>query len=598
MRTQPLDVREPLAGPEPREFELLLSDIASDFIGLPLSRFDEMVVDALRRVVLALDLDRSTISETDVPVAELRVVHSWARPGGATPLPQGRSSLRFPWAEVRLRQGLPVVFSRLDDLPADAAIDAANYASIGLRAHVAMPIRVGDTLVSVHSFGMVRSEREWSAPMLGRMRLIANIFGSLYARKIAQERIDEQRCFDALLVDISTSLAAAAGERADTEIQRATETVGAFLQADRLELYRADPASRRLGKLHAWQAPTVPGQPSHAMLEGQSIDGVLDGRTVRTGSADHPRLAGSIALPLMDRGAVRGAVWLARDGEGRAWSDDLVPRLEVFGNMVVGAMARRDAEEEARRATLEAAEHRERLAHLARVDAVGAMSAAIAHEVNQPLAAIRNYALAGQRRLAGEGPADRARLTALLEKIADQAGAASDVLDRLRAIVRRRDPVEVRIDAAALLDNARRLIEIDARRDGVAVRVCCEPRLPAVLGDDVQLQQVIMNLAHNAVEALAAVPPNQRRLTLSAGTMAGERLLIEVADTGPGVTPEAAERIFDPFYTTRAAGLGIGLAISRAIVEAHGGELWHAPRAGGGSSFRFTLPAAKQAPAS
>jgi two-component system, LuxR family, sensor histidine kinase TtrS len=206
--------------------------------------------------------------------------------------------------------------------------------------------------------------------------------------------------------------------------------------------------------------------------------------------------------------------------------------------------------------------------------------------------AIANYAQAGRRRLEGSGPIDLARLAGLLGKIGDQAALASEVLDRLRTMVRRRETEEIEIDVAQLLDRTLKLIEMEGRLKDVRIETSVAPELPRALGDEIQIQQVILNLAHNAMEAMAAVPLRDRALRLEATASGDDLILIRVADRGPGIADADDERIFEPFYTTKGTGLGIGLAICRAIVEAHGGELWHVPNEGGGTVFQLSLPAA------
>jgi signal transduction histidine kinase len=240
----------------------------------------------------------------------------------------------------------------------------------------------------------------------------------------------------------------------------------------------------------------------------------------------------------------------------------------------------------------EATQVRERFAHLARVDAVSAMSAAIAHELNQPLMAIQNYALAGQRRLASAGLAERTKLDELLTKIGEQAAFASEVLERVRAMVKRRETQETKMDLPRLIHSAVQLIETEARLKDIGVETRVAPGLPPALGDEIQIQQVILNLAHNAIEAMAALRTGAAVLRLEAMTSRDEGILIRVVDRGPGIAPADEERIFEAFHTTKASGLGIGLSLSRTIVEAHGGKLMHVPNPGGGTIFQFTLPCA------
>ena len=200
---------------------------------------------------------------------------------------------------------------------------------------------------------------------------------------------------------------------------------------------------------------------------------------------------------------------------------------------------------------------------------------------------------AGRRRLADGEPVDRAKLDGILDKIGGQVALASDVLDRLRALVKRREPREDRIDLAQLIGRALRFVELDCRQGGIQVETALAPGLPPVLGDGIQIKQVIMNLAHNAIVAMAEVPARQRVLRIEACPADDDYVVVGVADRGPGVGAAEQDALFEPFRTSKGGGLGIGLSICRTLVEAHGGRLWHEARPGGGALFRFSLPRAR-----
>jgi hypothetical protein len=198
---------------------------------------------------------------------------------------------------------------------------------------------------------------------------------------------------------------------------------------------------------------------------------------------------------LHSKGIVISALMLFCADDQRVWLGELVPRLRLFAKMLTSALSYRDSERDAQHAARETAQFRERLVHLARIEAVGAMTAAVAHEVNQPLMAIENYAHAGRLRLAVAGPVDRAKLDELLGKISSHAALAGEVLDRLRAMVKRRESQEIEFDPAQLLGNASKLIEMQSRLKDIRVETAIAPDLPRGLGDEIQIQQVILNLA-------------------------------------------------------------------------------------------------------
>ena len=228
------------------------------------------------------------------------------------------------------------------------------------------------------------------------------------------------------------------------------------------------------------------------------------------------------------------------------------------------------------------------LAHISRLSALGEMGSSLAHELNQPLGAIGNY-LTGSRRLLADlsGPA-AAKIEGALEKAAEQALRAGNIIRRLRDFVSRRETERHVESLPKLVEEASALGLVGARERDVALRFDLDPRCGSVLADRVQIQQVLVNLLRNGLDAMADT--TRRELTVSSRPTEGGMAEISVSDTGPGIGPDAAARLFEPFFTTKPSGLGVGLSISRGIVEAHGGEMHAENNAAGGATFRFTLP--------
>jgi signal transduction histidine kinase len=264
----------------------------------------------------------------------------------------------------------------------------------------------------------------------------------------------------------------------------------------------------------------------------------------------------------------------------------------LIAGLLFERQARRRAAEQAGKARMETGRYRENLAHLVRVHTVGEMSAAIAHEINQPLVAIKNYALAARRRLAGT--MDAAKLEELLDKIGEQASRAGDVLQSLRAMVKKHDSEATKIEVGQLVADALKLVAMESRNVNIRLESAIAPNLPPVFADGIQIQQVVLNLTRNAIEAVDEAGISSSVIKVGVVGTAENEIAVSVADCGPGIAPEDVPHVFDPFYSTKGAGLGVGLSISRAIVEAHGGRLSLTPNAGGGCVFRFTLPVAKQ----
>jgi PAS domain S-box-containing protein len=230
------------------------------------------------------------------------------------------------------------------------------------------------------------------------------------------------------------------------------------------------------------------------------------------------------------------------------------------------------------------------LAHISRLTEMGQMASGLAHELNQPLAAAGSY-LQALRRLLDRGDTDSLdRAKSAAETAMGEVRRTGEIIRSLRAFVKKADP-ERRVESlATLIEEANALALAAARERGVVVQFRPAFDLPHVLVDKVQIQQVLVNLLRNAVEAMEASP--RRRISIEVGSGEDGLTTVAVIDTGPGIAPEVAKRLFQPFVTTKSQGMGVGLSLCRAIVEAHGGRLWAEPNPEGGTIFRFTIPIA------
>jgi PAS domain S-box-containing protein len=229
------------------------------------------------------------------------------------------------------------------------------------------------------------------------------------------------------------------------------------------------------------------------------------------------------------------------------------------------------------------------LAHLNRVMTVGELTSSIAHEINQPLAAIVMNGNAALRWLALDPP-NVARARSSAESIIRDGDRASQVISRIRAMLKKATSAKSTLDMGELIMEVIALTRHEVTRNKVILRTDFEPALLHVSGDRIQLQQVMINLTVNAVDAMRGVKGGRRELLIAAVKESGGGVRVSVSDTGGGFDPEDAERLFDAFYTTKSEGMGMGLAISRSIVEAHGGRLWAEPNERGGATLHFTLP--------
>jgi PAS domain S-box-containing protein len=278
----------------------------------------------------------------------------------------------------------------------------------------------------------------------------------------------------------------------------------------------------------------------------------------------------------------------ARDGAYRWHLNRAVPVRDAEGKIlrIVGTSTDvhdwRQAQEALRNTQTE-------FAHMTRVMTMGELAASIAHEVNQPLGAIVTSAAAGARWLATQPPQmNKARRA--LERIANDGKRAAEVIRRIRALMKRQAPRKDWLDINETILEVMTLAQYQLRRSDILVETRLSPDLTLVRGDKVQLQQVLLNLIINAIEAMSGISEPPRELTIASAADGPDAISVEVRDSGPGLDPEREPHLFEPFYTTKAEGLGVGLSISHSIIEAHGGQLSAAPNTPRGAVFRFSLP--------
>ena len=277
---------------------------------------------------------------------------------------------------------------------------------------------------------------------------------------------------------------------------------------------------------------------------------------------------------------------IPRDGEAQHFLISVHPIVE--SGVVTGATVFSKDITERKRVEAQARQHQADLAHVLRLGTMGEMAAGLAHEINQPLGAIANYAQGCVRRLR-DGTADGTALLPIVEQIASEALRAGEIIRRLRDLIRKESPEYQEIDLNALVRKSIQMVEPEARQHGILRQLNLAPELAPVVCTGIQIEQVLVNLLLNGVEAVQAENNGERSLTVTTAPAAGG-VEVAIRDSGVGI-PEPPADVFAPFFSTKPNGLGMGLSISHSIIEAHGGRLWATRNDDRGSTFRFTLPA-------
>jgi C4-dicarboxylate-specific signal transduction histidine kinase len=314
---------------------------------------------------------------------------------------------------------------------------------------------------------------------------------------------------------------------------------------------------------------------------GQGLANVRDieRRWHAASAADRPPPAGAGGPQQELQDSVSGR-WYLLAARAISWIDGRPVGLYIATDVT----DRKRAEELARR-------QQERLEMTSRLTTLGEMASTLAHEINQPLTAIASYCMGCVRRLRS-GDWKREELLDALQKCTAQAERAGGIIQRVREYLRKRDPAPVACDVNALIASVTVMMEAEAVRRGARVRLALDPLVPHVLADRIMIEQLLLNLAKNALEAMQATPAGAREVTIRTVPQERNRVGVEVSDCGSGLPPQLRENLFVPFFTTKPEGLGMGLHICRSIVERHGGRLIATPDPAGGTRVSFTLPAA------
>jgi C4-dicarboxylate-specific signal transduction histidine kinase len=286
------------------------------------------------------------------------------------------------------------------------------------------------------------------------------------------------------------------------------------------------------------------------------------------------------------------SIWDERRGLIIAVLAIVAVQSALIAGLLVYHAALRRAKREGQEAHLEMRRMQDEIAHVGRVSMMGQLASSLAHEINQPLGAILRNAEAAELFLENKNP-DLEEIRSILADIRADDQRAGSVIDRMRSLLKRHVLDTQPLDLGELVGDVAQLARTDAATRRVKLTVEVAEDLPPVRGDRVHLQQVLLNLIVNGMDALNGSSPENRRVTVSAHLNGAQTMEVAVSDSGHGIAPEKIAHVFDAFYTTKADGMGMGLPISRTIVESHGGRLWVENNDSSGATFRFTLPLAE-----
>jgi signal transduction histidine kinase len=450
----------------------------------------------------------------------------------------------------------PRVWPAPVELPEEAAPERRLLLAAGIRDLVTLPLTAGSRAFGSLVLASTLGRKPWPAPLVQRCRLVADVFAGALARQRAERGLRASESVKSAVLASLTSHVAVLDR--DGRIISVNDSWTRFARENGAAAGANVGEGASYGDVCRRAAGTeAPG--ASEMWAG--IKGVLDGSQASYG-VDYR---------------------LCTTPRERWFHLMAVPLLRPEG----GAVVSHTEVTEQRRAELEAQRSRQDLAHALRVSTIGELTTSLAHELNQPLAAILANAQAGRRMLSGQ--ANPGELREILEDVIEDGKRAGEVIQRLRELLRKGETERAPLDLNALVQDVIKLLGNDVMLRGVTLRSELAPGPLTTRGDPVQLRQVLLNLVINALEALADVD-GDRRIVIRTERLTGGLARASVEDTGPGLRPPDASDVFKPFYTTKEKGMGMGLSIARSILESHGGAItaWNNPRAG--ASFAFTLP--------
>ena len=554
-RRQRREVQARLA--ERLRFEALVSEVGAVLTTVPVAGVDEQIRECLRRVATYLDVDRGALWQPSSDGVTLSITHCWTAEGVVAP-PTAIDLRRFPYfrACVEAADG-GLSFVRPDDLPPEAAAERAAFQMWGIHSFAVIPVRAGDRSLGLLAFVSLRSERAWPADVVQQLGMLAEHFAHALTQAESASARESSAAFT------GAALAALPGEVA------IIDSAGTILQTN-----------------EAWAsaARAAPADTQRALSVGASyLDACRGaiGLPPDIGSKMHASLE-SVLRGELEEFALEYPS--SRGGEDR-WFEVRVRRLaHLDGGAAVmhfDVTARRQAEAAARR-------YLGQIAHLDRVAGMGQLASSLAHELNQPLAAILTNAQAASRLLASTPP-DLAELQACLADVISDDRRAAEVIRGMRRLLKNNDFTSLPLALNDLTADTIALVANDALLHAVSLEFTPAPALRVAHGDLVQIQQVILNLLANAITAAATAPATARKVAVWTMAAAAPYIEVGVHDSGPGIAEGDLDRIFEPFFTTKEEGLGMGLAISRTIVDAHGGRLLAANDPAGGATFRIHL---------
>jgi signal transduction histidine kinase len=564
---------------------------------------DPEIERGLREILEFFKVDRCALLQILPDETSWQITHVAAQES-VPPVPQGTIlpvSIN-PWAYdklIRKREVLSV--SRLDDLPVEANVDRQTWDEWGIRSNLNIPIILGGPVDHVFAINSVKSERVWPEEFIPRLRLLGEILVNALERKQIRLQIEERLRFEGLISNLSAGFVNLPSDRFESQINRELRSITEFFDVGRcsIGLFSEDGTQlARAFEYHSAEAEPTPGSMSKEQIPwfiGQLIQGkpvVMNRVEDLPPEAEKERqlcllrgMKSLLAVPMLSEGKTLGSCALVSIRAERVWREELVQRFRLISEVFASALERKRAEQEAYDA-------RRELTRMERLSRMGELSASLSHELNQPLTAILSNARAALRFL-HSGKLDLAELEEILQDIVKDDKRAGDIIRNLRAMVKPEEGEQELTSINDVLHETVALFRSEAIIRNVRIETDLADALPPLHVNKVQIQQVLINLMTNAAESMTGEESAERIIVLRTAASGEGVVKVAVRDFGSGIEEQALQRIFEPFFTTKRSGLGMGLSLSRSIIESHGGHIWAENNPDKGITFYFDLPGSR-----
>lgn len=538
-------------------FEQTLGRIAVAFVGTRADQFQARLDDCMGQIAQCFNADRVELMRQSAQGQQVESVHRWVRPGSGLPI-HPYSTEDFPFALGRVALGQPVICRGIDDLPLDAVQDRASLLRFGLGSAIIAPFVLDGSLRGALSMSTI-APRHLRDEDAAQVCLFGEVLGNAVARHHSEEALLASEGMKSAILSSLPSMVAV--------VDREGTIIAVNEQWLRLDVPQS-------------------GQPPRAGVGVNYLDACR--LAARDGGAEMTAILEGLADVIGGRRPSFVSEYPCAVGDDTSWFAMTIVPLQGGG----GAVISHTDVTERRLAELDSQQARHELGHFARVATMGELTASLAHQLNQPLTGILSNAQAAHRYLESGAP-DLAEIRAIVTDIIEDNRRASGVIRRMRELLTKNGGPPVAVDINSLIRDVTALLTSDSIIRNTSVAFDLAPGVPRVLGDHVDLQQVVLNLLVNAFEAVADNPVPERLVKVRT-TLTDGHIVVAVEDSGPGLADGAVDRIFDAFYTTKPSGMGMGLAIARSLVEAHGGRIWAEQTRGTGATILMQLPLAKE----